>query len=383
MNTQKRLAFLAACFGMLIFGITIVTLGSVAPALKEKFTLDNYAAGTLFSILPIGLVIGSLIVGPICDRYGYRWMMALAAIGICVGFEGIASASDLNLLRSFVLVFGISAGIINGATNSIVVDVSDEHKGPNLSILGIFFGAGALGMPLVLSWLVGKADPLQVLSIVGWIILGMALLYFFIPFPPAKHQKGGSIAWGSLFSPLLLIISFFLFFQSSIESIITNWTTTYIGAKGSITSAQALLGLSVHMAGIIAMRLLSASVFRNTAQTTILWACLLQLLIGVVLLQQGQTVWMIYVGLFLCGAGVSGGFPVMLGFVGQYFSTISGTAISFVFVIALIGNMLINYITGVIIQQYGIQQLMPICYACIAVMMGLFYLTTIRLSKNK
>lgn len=368
---------------MLIFGITIVTLGSVAPALKEKFTLDNYAAGTLFSILPIGLVIGSLIVGPICDRYGYRWMMALAAIGICVGFEGIASASDLNLLRSFVLVFGISAGIINGATNSIVVDVSDEHKGPNLSILGIFFGAGALGMPLVLSWLVGKADPLQVLSIVGWIILGMALLYFFIPFPPAKHQKGGSITWGSLFSPLLLIISFFLFFQSSIESIITNWTTTYIGAKGSITSAQALLGLSVHMAGIIAMRLLSASVFRNTAQTTILWACLLQLLIGVVLLQQGQTVWMIYVGLFLCGAGVSGGFPVMLGFVGQYFSTISGTAISFVFVIALIGNMLINYITGVIIQQYGIQQLMPICYACIAVMMGLFYLTTIRLSKNK
>lgn len=383
MNTQKRLAFLAACFGMLIFGITIVTLGSVAPALKEKFTLDNYAAGTLFSILPIGLVIGSLIVGPICDRYGYRWMMALAAIGICVGFEGIASASDLNLLRSFVLVFGISAGIINGATNSIVVDVSDEHKGPNLSILGIFFGAGALGMPLVLSWLVGKADPLQVLSIVGWIILGKALLYFFIPFPPAKHQKGGSIAWGSLFSPLLLIISFFLFFQSSIESIITNWTTTYIGAKGSITSAQALLGLSVHMAGIIAMRLLSASVFRNTAQTTILWACLLHLLIGVVLLQQGQTVWMIYVGLFLCGAGVSGGFPVMLGFVGQYFSTISGTAISFVFVIALIGNMLINYITGVIIQQYGIQQLMPICYACIAVMMGLFYLTTIRLSKNK
>lgn len=383
MNTQKRLAFLAACFGMLIFGITIVTLGSVAPALKEKFSLDNYTAGTLFSILPIGLIIGSLIVGPVCDRYGYRWMMSIAALGICIGFEGIAYADDLNILRSFVLVFGISAGFINGATNSIVVDVSDEHKGPNLSILGIFFGAGALGMPLVLSWLVDKADPLLTLSIVGWIIFGMAIIYPFIPFPPAKHEKAGSIQWKSLFSPILLIISFFLFFQSSIESIITNWTTTYIGAKGTISASQALLGLSVHMAGIIAMRLLSASILRNTAQTLILWVCLLQLLIGVFLLQQGQTVLMIYAGLFLCGAGVSGGFPVMLGFVGQFFSTISATAISFVFVIALIGNMLINYITGVIIQLYGIDQLIPVCYICIVVMMSLFYLTTVRLSKNK
>lgn len=367
---------------MLIFGITIVTLGSVAPALKEKFSLDNYAAGTLFSILPIGLIIGSLIVGPVCDRYGYKWMMSIAALGICIGFEGIAYANELNILRSFVLIFGISAGFINGATNSIVVDVSDEHKGPNLSILGIFFGTGALGMPLVLSWLVDKMDPLQTLSIVGWIILGMAIIYPFIPFPPAKHEKVGSFQWRSLFSPLLLIISFFLFFQSSIESIITNWTTTYIGAKRAISASQALLGLSIHMAGIIAMRLLSASIFRNTAQTTILWACLIQLMIGVVLLQQGQNVSLVYAGLFLCGAGVSGGFPVMLGFVGQYFSTISATAISFVFVIALVGNMLINYITGVIIQAYGIAQLIPIAYACIAIMIMIFYWVTIKIKKS-
>ena len=45
---------------MLIFGMTIVTLGSLANELKTKFELSNYDSGTLFSILPIGLIVGSL-----------------------------------------------------------------------------------------------------------------------------------------------------------------------------------------------------------------------------------------------------------------------------------------------------------------------------------
>ena len=64
--------FMAACAGMFLFGITFITLGSVATDLKTKFSLDGIAAGTLFSILPLGILTGSLIFGPVCDRYGYK-----------------------------------------------------------------------------------------------------------------------------------------------------------------------------------------------------------------------------------------------------------------------------------------------------------------------
>jgi MFS transporter, FHS family, glucose/mannose:H+ symporter len=94
---NKKIAFAAACIGMLIFGITIITLGSIANDLKEKFSLNNYASGTLFSILPIGLIIGSLIFGPVCDRYGYKHLLSIAMIGIFIGFEGIAYANDMTL----------------------------------------------------------------------------------------------------------------------------------------------------------------------------------------------------------------------------------------------------------------------------------------------
>ena len=86
---NKKIAFAAACSGMLVFGMTIVTLGSLAKELQEKYSLSNYDSGTLFSILPFGLIICSVFSGPVADRYGYRNLIALAAIGIFIGFEGI------------------------------------------------------------------------------------------------------------------------------------------------------------------------------------------------------------------------------------------------------------------------------------------------------
>jgi fucose permease len=371
---NKKIAFAAACSGMLVFGMTIVTLGSLAKELQEKFSLNNYDSGTLFSILPFGLIIGSVFSGPVADRYGYRNLIALAAIGIFIGFEGIAYSDSLVLLRAFIFLFGISAGVINGATNSIVVDLSDEHKGPNLSILGIFFGLGALGMPLLLGLLITRMSPLQVLAGLGWLTLLAGIAYKFVQFPPAKQTQGKvKVEWNKLIKPILILISFFLFFQSSLESIITNWTTIYIGSKQLMSESRALFALSIHMLGTVLMRVITGTMMRKASQVSILWLCLFLLLLGVVMMQAGTSSYIVIAGLFLSGAGVSGGFPVMLGFVGHHFPTISATAISFVFVVALIGNMLINYLTGIIIQQYGVEYLPIICYVEIVVMVIFFF----------
>jgi MFS transporter, FHS family, glucose/mannose:H+ symporter len=380
---NKKIAFAAACSGMLVFGMTIVTLGSLAKELQEKYSLSNYDSGTLFSILPFGLIIGSVFSGPVADRYGYRNLIALAAIGIFIGFEGIAYSNNLAVLRAFILLFGISAGVINGATNSIVVDLSDEHKGPNLSILGIFFGLGALGMPLLLGVLITRMSPLQVLAGLGWITLLAGITYKFVQFPPAKQTQGKvKVEWNKLIKPILILISFFLFFQSSLESIITNWTTIYIGSRQLMSESWALVALSIHMLGTVLMRVITGTLMRKASQVGILWLCLSLLLLGVLLMQLGTNGYVVIAGLFLSGAGVSGGFPVMLGFVGQHFPSISATAISFVFVVALIGNMLINYLTGVLIQQYGVEYLPIICYFAIAVMVLFFYFIVKQLNQK-
>jgi MFS family permease len=66
---------------------------------------------------------------------------------------------------------------------------------------------------------------------------------------------------------------------------------------------------------------------------------------------------MVMVSVFLLGAGMAAGFPVMYAFVGKRYPRMSATAFSFVLVIALIGNMLINYGMGWVAAHYGIGHL--------------------------
>jgi MFS transporter, FHS family, glucose/mannose:H+ symporter len=370
---KKTPVFIAAFLGMLLFGISLITLGSVTPHLKTKFLLDGIAAGTLFSILPVGILCGSLLFGPVCDRYGYKLLLILACVAMFAGFEGIAYASSLGILKICVFIFGLGGGVINGATNAVVADISEEKKGANLSLLGVFFGLGALGMPLILGLLSHKFQPFEIVAVVGWATLIVALFYIFIQFPPAKLQTNTTtVKWNSLFTPLLLLIAFFLFCQSSLEAIINNWATTYLITKGVMNESNALYALSLHIVGMIAMRLLTGSIFRSVPQIKMMWACLILLPLGIFLMQIGSSKTLIIAGLILSGAGLAGGFPIMLGFVGERFAALSGTAFSFVFVVALIGNMLINYVMGFIVQHHGVQHLTTVSYAETGIMILLF-----------
>jgi len=356
---KKRLVFWAACIGILFFGMAITTLGSVVPQLRIKFHLDDISAGTLFSILPFGILMGSLFFGPFCDRYGYRILLALTCFSMFIGFEGIAYAPSHLILKICVFLFGLGGGAINGATSALVSDISEKEKGANLSLLGVFFAIGALGMPFLLGILENCFTYEIILSIIGFATFIMGIFYLLIKFPPPKHAGGLPVAksLSLLKDSVLLLIAFFLFFQSAFEGIINNWTTTYLSGYLQISSGKALYALSLSVVGMTIMRLLLGSVFRNTDAKKIWGISLSLLLAGLLFLSLGKSFYPAVSGLILIGAGLAAGFPIMLGYVGDRFKELSGTAFSIAFVIALFGNMIINYSMGFIVQKYGIRQL--------------------------
>ncbi len=151
---KRNQVFAAACIGLLLFGIILITLGSILPSLKEKFGLNEIVSGKLVSLLPIGIIAGSLVFGPIVDRYGYKIMFIITTLLMTTAFEGLAFANSFLLLQVSIFVLGFGGGIINGATNAVVADISTKDKEAHLSLLGVFFGIGALGMPLASGYII-------------------------------------------------------------------------------------------------------------------------------------------------------------------------------------------------------------------------------------
>lgn len=379
---STKVIFICACLGMLLFGISLITLGSVASALQEKFQLDAITSGTLFSILPIGILAGSLLFGPFSDRYGYKIILLLSCLFIFLGFQGIAFASSLNLLKMCILLFGLGGGAINGATNAVVSDISKTNKGANLSLLGVFFAIGALGMPFILGTLETKFSFQAIVSTVGYIPLVVSVLYMFTKFPEPKQAQGipFSKSLRLLQESLLIFIGFFLFCLSSFEAIINNWTTTYLLQELSIVSSKALYALSLYVVGMAAMRLLIGSVLRDVASTKILAFSFAFLLAGCLLLHSSASYTIAVAGLILIGAGLAAGFPIMLGFVGNLYTEVSGTAFSIVLTIALVGNMLVNFLMGIVAENYGVQHLTTVAFTLLSIM---FFLSLIILKKIK
>ncbi len=381
---KARLVFFAACLGLLLFGIGLITLGSVATGLREKFMLDEITAGTLFSIMPFGILTGSLIFGPLCDKYGYKFFLIISCLCMFAGFQGIAYAGDLGLLKIFIFLFGLAGGAINGATNAVVADISMENKAANLSLLGVSFAVGALGMPFILGILEGRYSFSLILSSVGFLTLLAAAFFALINFPPAKQKQGTPVLQGVklLGDNFILLIGFFLFCQSAYEAVINNWTTTYLIDQLNVPRSNALYALSLYVVGMAVTRLLAGSVFRKAKPQSIMYVSLGLLFLGATLMRLNQSFEVSVAGLIITGAGLASGFPVMLGFVGERYAALSATAFSVVLVIALIGNILVTYLMGFIAQNYGISNLTLVIYTLNIVMIILTLLIIRKVNIN-
>ncbi len=353
--SNKKTAFAANFIGIFLFGISMVIIGATLPLLKEKFGMTDIEAGSLFSILPVGVLIGSVTFGPIADRHGYRWVLFTASLFLGFGFSGIAHAHTLNLLRLCIFIFGVGGGVMNGATCALVSDLSESrHKIGNLNWLGAFYGLGALFMPMAMT-LIDSTHYTTLINIACGLSILVAVLFALISYPITVEKEKISLKLIPVFvkHKMFLAICFYLFFQSAFEAIVNNWSVSFFMESVGVVQEKALVALSFSVLGMIVMRVLTGSALKKLPYNRLIQIALTMLALGLVCLVLPAPYFVRVAGLFFLGAGLSPGFPVMLGVIGELFKNVSATAFSFAMLIALTGNTLINYLTGILVDSFG------------------------------
>jgi fucose permease len=364
------------CFlGMLSFGIVLTTLGAVLPSLVQRFGIAKADAGALLTLMSFGILLGSVVFGPIVDRRGYKGMLVLAITLIAAGLEGIAFASSIGWLRAAVVLIGFGGGIVNGGTNALVADLSTEGRGAGLSLLGVFFGIGAMGVPFVLALLLGRAAYSAIIGGVGALVLAPLVLAAVARFPTPKQTQGFPLAdAGALLrDPMLLLMGAMLFLESGMEISVGGWTATFFQEELRVSGERALVFLSLYWLGMMLARLVLGSLLKRVAPARALFACLAVALGGAALLLGTRSPTVAGLGVFCLGAGFAATFPVVLGFVGDRYARLSGTAFSVVIVMALCGGMSLPFATGALGARYGLRAsfvIVPAALVLLAALLG-------------
>lgn len=361
---------------MLAFGIVLTTLGAVLPSVIARFGIDKAAAGALFLVLTFAILAGSLVFGPVVDRYGYRGILLGATVLIVAGLEGIAFAPSIGALRIAIALIGFGGGIVNGGANALVADISGEEKGANLNLLGVFFGIGAMGVPFVLGMLAGDFTHATLIAAVGALAVVPLVVIAASAFPAPKHAQGFPIAAAGRLvrEPLLLLMGFMLFLESGMEITVGGWTSTFVTEELAVPERSALLLLSLYWMGMMVARLALGAILRRTSPFRVLYGCITIALVGTALLLSTERVTVAALGVFLVGAGLAATFPTVLGFVGERYSALSGTAFSLAIAMALVGGMLLPWAAGVIGGHYGMRGsllIVPAALCLLALLLGI------------
>lgn len=371
---KRNLVFWSACLGMLIFGIVMLSLGTINIFIETQFSSSDPNMASLAMLLPFGILLGSLIFGPIIDRYGYKSLLIFCILLISAGIEGIAFAANFRLIQASIFFIGLGGGVINGGTNALVADISDAEKGAKLSLLGAFFGFGALGMPIVVGFMQNFFSYLTIIKVIGLVILITIIFFTVIRFPePKQKTKDPNLSVLKLLkNPLLLLIGMILFFESGMEGIVNNWTALYLKNHLMIAPGATLYALSFVVIGMTVTRLILGFTLQHIRDHIVLYIGYGLILSGTLIVMLSSGYGIIITGLTLIGAGFAAIFPILLGYAGNLFAEASGTAFSIIFGMALIGNMLINAGVGQVTRHFGIQNYLIVLLICLVCQVLIF-----------
>ncbi|MCI1779945.1 MAG: MFS transporter [Bacteroidales bacterium] len=352
--------YLATILGIMFYGVTFLSLGTILPQLIEVF----HEAAMLPQLLSIGIIAGTLVFGPVTDKFGYKFMLVMSCLFLIAGLLGLAYSREAVFLEAGIIMIGFGGGVINGETSAIVAKIfGDDKRTERMSLLGAFYCIGALLWTVVCWFVPDYKIPLTGAAV----MMALCVIYFMsIKFPSADYagkddpdtpdsadagqatgRRGKGLSIGALlFSPVLLICALVLFFQGGIEGATANFSKLYYTSNG-LSVSNASVALTFLTVGMLAGRVAMGWFLKRMADVVVLIFYCLVSLAGIVYMQINALSFIAAgISMFLIGFGTGAICPILFSYVGGIYTRNAGTALSIVIFIALGGNFLFNHIIG-------------------------------------
>jgi MFS family permease len=105
---------------MLVYGIVLSLPGTVLglPETAAELGLTLTSRGSLISALFVGLLLGSLLSGPIVDALGYRASLALSSGLVALAMPLLAVMRTPLLAGLTIVALGVASAGMNTASNA-------------------------------------------------------------------------------------------------------------------------------------------------------------------------------------------------------------------------------------------------------------------------
>jgi len=157
-------------------GFDVLVVAFTAPSLAAEWKLSATAIGALLSAGLVGMILGSLALGPLADRYGRRPLVLACLVLISLGMLASAVTQTVSQLMWMRVITGLGIGGMLPSLNTIVAEFSSlRRRSFAISFLQAGYPVGATLGGIIAAVLIAELGWRSVYALAG---LASSLLIF-------------------------------------------------------------------------------------------------------------------------------------------------------------------------------------------------------------
>jgi fucose permease len=381
MNSNGRTLplFAGAAAGIAIYGIAFAVLGTVLglPEMRAHLHMDAVHEGNLFSLLYMGVFLSNALIGPIIDAVGSKKVLILSALMVSVSLIWFSSLTTFAEGVCAAVILGFGGGSLNVSVNALVSAIYPTKRGSMLNLLGVFFGVGALSVPLAATTLLTHMGITGLFWLAASLSAVGAVYYGAVSFPISQVKRGLVLldTVRVLRYPGVLQIGILLFFENADEAVIAAWTSIYVGSLGCKPRTATII-LGCYWASMMAGRIIASQLIKRIGKLTIVIGAAMGGVLGCALLFLSTTPVSLALAAIITGLSFAPIFKTALSIAGDRHPQATASIFGVVFAMSLIGAMIAPWLVGQISHHYSIRYgpLVPllgsICVGAMTLLIG-------------
>lgn len=109
-------------------GFDVLSISFASPGIAEEWGIDRAALGIVLSMELIGMAVGSILLGQLCDRIGRRRTVLGCLMLMSAGMALAATAEDIITLSLWRLLTGLGIGGMLAALAALVAEHSNARR---------------------------------------------------------------------------------------------------------------------------------------------------------------------------------------------------------------------------------------------------------------
>jgi len=345
-SSSRRLMVLSATV-IFLYGTIASLLGTLLPTFSARFHLSPEQNGYIASLQALGLMLATLVAGPLMDSKGIKTALCGGLALMLVALLSLLGAAGWGTLALAIFALGLGSGTVVAASNNLASQVDEKRRASMVNFANLFFGLGGLATPFIAANLLA-GNPMRLAYLVAALSVCVLVMAVSTSIPRPSAESGFHLKDLVTIErkPLLLLLCLTVFLYVGCEVGFWNWLPKYLMSRGSDSrTALNILGLGF-ACGIIAGRLLAMQILRRISAATVCVTAGAAMLIATYVTVHVSDPTLAAVAVFCSGMAMGPLFPSAIGITGDAFPRMTGTCIALVITSGWFGAAVSSWVIG-------------------------------------